>query len=264
MGLAAQMYTVRDFTHTASGFVQTVEAIAAIGYEAVQLSAVGAMNGDAPEVTAIQARKILDESGLKCIATHRNWDDLVYKTEAEIDFHQTLGCNFAAIGGLPQRYSERGADGYRAWLADAQPVIRELKAAGIAFGYHNHAHEFQRIGSADDPCRTLFDIFIQEGCPDLMLEIDVYWVQHSGYNPVRILDRCHDRVPVIHIKDKEVVQGDGPVMAPIGEGNLDWQQILSACIMAGVEWYAVEQDVCRRDPFDCLRSSYEYLVGQGL
>ena len=28
---------------------------------------------------------------------------------------------------------------------------------------------------------------------------------------------------------------------------------------AGVEWYAVEQDTCRRDPFDCLRSSFDYL-----
>jgi sugar phosphate isomerase/epimerase len=71
-------------------------------------------------------------------------------------------------------------------------------------------------------------------------------------------------VPVIHVKDKEVVPGDGPVMAAVGEGNLDWAGILPACAQAGVEVYAVEQDICRRDPFDCLRSSYEFLQAQGV
>ncbi len=69
-------------------------------------------------------------------------------------------------------------------------------------------------------------------------------------------------MPVIHIKDKEMA-GDEAVMAPIGEGNLDWEHLLPACEAAGVEWYAVEQDICRRDPFDCLRSSFEFLRRHG-
>ncbi len=112
--------------------------------------------------------------------------------------------------------------------------------------------------------KTLFDLLIDEGGPDFMLEVDVYWVHHAGVNPVRIFERCKGRTPVIHLKDREVVANDGPVMAPIGEGNMDWQSILPACVLAGVDWYAVEQDVCRRDPFDCLRSSFEFLSCQGL
>jgi sugar phosphate isomerase/epimerase len=64
---------------------------------------------------------------------------------------------------------------------------------------------------------------------------------------------------VVHVKDKEVIPGEGPVMAPVGEGNLNWPRILDVCEKGGIEWYVVEQDTCRRDPFDCLRSSYEYL-----
>ena len=79
----------------------------------------------------------------------------------------------------------------------------------------------------------------------------------------RVLERCHGRVPVIHLKDKEVV-AEGPVMAPIGEGNMDWAHIVPACEAAGVRWYCVEQDTCRRDPFDCLQSSFAYLAGLGL
>ena len=254
--LAVQMYTVRDTTGTEAGFADALARIRAIGYPAVQLSAVGAMAGDSPAVSAEQARRMLDDNGLRCIATHRSWDSLAQETEREIAFHQALGGDFAAIGGLPAPYPEGGAAGYAAFARDAAPVIARLKAAGIRFGYHNHAHEFER--AAEGSARTLLDILIEEGGPDLCLELDLYWVSHAGANPERLVERCSGRVPVIHVKDKEVAGGQ-PVMAPVGGGNLDWPALLPACAAAGVEWYAVEQDVCRRDPFDCLRSSFQFL-----
>ena len=254
--LAAQMYTVREFTKTAKDLAESLEKVSRIGYPAVQMSAIGAMNGATPEVSAAEARKMLDDNGLRCIATHRAWDALMNSTDSEIEFHQALGCDFTAIGGLQQPYAADGADGFRRFLRDAAPIIAQLKAAGIRFGYHNHDWEFQRVGPER---KTLFDIFVDEGGDDLCLEIDVYWAVHAGVNPVRLFERSGGRVPVIHVKDKEIVPGRGPYMAPVGEGNLDWDAIIPACVAAGVAWYAVEQDDYLRDPFDCLRSSYEYL-----
>ena len=259
--LAVQLYTVRDFTKTAADFGRTLKRIRDIGYPAVQLSAVGCMNGEHPEVSAAQARRMLDDNGLKCVATHRGLPQLIEQTEAEIEFHQVLGCDYAAIGGLTPEYNTAGAAGYRRFIADATPMIDKFHAAGIAFGYHNHAHEFKRTGNGRETC---YDILIDEGGERLKLEVDVYWVAHAGVNPERIIERGRGRLPVIHFKDKEVVDTDGPVMAAIGEGNLDWDHLIPACEAAGVNWYAIEQDVCRRDPFDCLRSSFEFLTARGL
>ena len=265
--LAVQMYTVRDFTKTARDLAETLEKISKMGYPAVQLSAVGAMGGDNPEVSPAQARKWLDDNGLKCIATHRGWNDLAENTQKEIDFHQTLGCDYTAIGGIPGTWGRQDPDGYRQFVKDAEPVLARLAAAGLRWGYHNHAFEFARITEIGDNWqkgaapKTLYDIFIEEGGPNFLLEMDVYWVDHAGVNPERVIERCHGRLPVIHIKDKEMV-GNEPVMAPIGEGNLDWANLIPALEAAGVEWYAVEQDVCRRDPFDCLKSSFEFLKVQ--
>lgn len=260
--LAVQMYTVRNFTKTAADFASTLEKIAAIGYPAVQLSAVGCMSGDEPEVDAAEARRMLDDHGLSCRATHRSWDNLVNDTEAEIEFHQTLGCDFTAIGGIPADYREDGAAGYARFVRDAAPVIAKLKKAGIRFGYHNHAHEFVNTG---DGQKTWYDIFIEEGGDDFMLEIDTYWAIHAGINPSRLFDRLPGRAPVIHHKDKTVQPGNEILFAPIGEGNMDWDDILAACRRAGVEVHAVEQDNCYdRDPFDCLKSSYDFLSGYEL
>jgi len=260
--LAVQLYTVRDFIKDAAGFNTSLEKIGKIGYRAVQLSAVGAMNGDTPEVSAAEAKKLLDDNGLACIATHRSWDQLAKNTDGEIEFHQTLGCPFTAIGGIPKEYGEAGADGYHRFVRDAAPVIAKLKAAGIGFGHHNHSHEFQRV--APGSSQTLWDILIDEGGPDYLLETDIYWVWHAGVDPAALMRRSKGRSPVIHLKDKEVVPKDGPVIAAIGEGNLPWDQILPACKEAGVEWYAIEQDTCRRDAFDCLRSSFEFLSSKDL
>ncbi|MBV9849135.1 MAG: sugar phosphate isomerase/epimerase [Armatimonadetes bacterium] len=256
--LAVQMYTVREFLRTAPELAESLRKISAIGYPAVQLSAVAAMGGETPEVSAAQARRMLDDNGLRCIATHRSWDDLAHRTEQEIAFHHALGCDFVAIGGLPAAYGDQGADGYRRWVSDAMPVIARLKEAGVRLGYHNHAHEFARYGTER---HWLYDTLIEEGGPDLMLELDVYWAAHAGLNPVRVIERAPGRLPVVHLKDKEMVGGDA-VMAPVGEGNLDWPALLPALRAAGTEWYCVEQDTCRRDPFDCLKSSYDYLSQQ--
>ncbi|NLL83388.1 MAG: sugar phosphate isomerase/epimerase [Lentisphaerae bacterium] len=258
--LAVQMYTIREFTKTGADLAASLKKIAAMGYPAVQMSAVGCMGGETPEVSAAEAKKMLDDNGLICIATHRAWPALLNETDKEIEFHHALGCDFTAIGGLP--VSPHTPHTYREWLKEAAPVVAKLKAAGIRFGVHNHSHEF--IRDTSDPRLNPMNVWIDEGGPDLMLELDLYWIDHAGLNCERILERSHGRVPVIHLKDKEVIPGDGPVMAPIGEGNMDWPHIIPACQRAGVRWYAVEQDTCRRDPFDCLKSSFDFLAGMGL
>ena len=259
--VAAQLYTVRDFTKTRQGLAESLKKISRMGYEAAQFSAVGALESANPEITVQEARQMLDDVGIRCIATHRSWEDLAQNTQAEIDFHGVLDCNYVAIGGIPQPYRSQGEQGYRDFVEAARPVIQKLKAGGLTFGYHNHSHEFERI--APGP-KTLIDIFIEEGGPDFTLEFDVYWVAHAGANPARLLAQASGRVPVIHAKDKEVDADEGPVMCPVGEGNLDWDGIIEAGDKAGVEWYAVEQDTCRRDAFDCLRSSLEFLTSKGV
>ncbi len=254
--LAVQMFTVRDFTKDRESFHETLGKIASIGYKAVQMSAVGCMNGESPSLSASEARKMLEGFGLRCIATHRSFDELRKNAAKEIEFHKALGCDFAAVGGIGQPYQET-AEGYRAWIKDARTVVETLKAAGIRFGHHNHSKEFLRTAPHGP---TLEDILIEEGGRDLMMELDLYWIANAGVNPCSILKRCAGRVPVIHLKDKEVLPGSNECcIAPIGEGVMEWAEIIPACERSGVEWYAIEQDVCRRDPFDCLRSSFEYL-----
>lgn len=244
------MYTLRDFIKTPDGFRDSLRKVADIGYTGVQLSAVGAIDAGLPAATT---RKWLDEFGLKCVATHRPWKRLKNETDAEIAFHQALGCDYAGLGSTHADFGYEPTD-YRRFLDEAMPVIEAFKAAGIRFGVHNHAAEFMKFDGLHP-----FDILAENGF-DLQLLVDTYWVHEAGVDVVPLIERLAGRVAVVHLKDREVTR-EGTRMAAVGEGNLDWPAIVKACLQAGTEWFAVEQDVCPRDPFDCLASSYRYLLG---
>lgn len=246
------MYTLRDHTKTVEGLDEALAKVAAMGYPAVQLSAVGAW--DAGLVSTQEVRAMLDRHGLVCCATHRPLRKLIDETEAEIAIHRTLGCDYVAVGSIAGDYGME-PDGYRRFLEDFRPVIAAFKAAGIRFGYHNHALEFRRGGVEH------YDLLLEES--DLQLEIDVYWVAVAGLSPADLLRRAAGRITAVHFKDLEVLGWEPPTFAPVGEGNLDWPAILDACRAGGTEWAIVEQDVCRRDPFDCLASSLGFLRANG-
>ena len=253
--IAVQMYTVREFTKSPKDFIRTIKKIQKIGYIAVQLSGIGCMGGDKPLLSAKEAKNILDDHGLACIATHRGWNNYANQIDQEIEFHQQLGCAYTALGSLNDEPFGKKAGAFEHFAELVAPVVKKLNAAGIEFGYHNHASEFQKY----EPGKTHFDILIDQ-CPKKMaFELDLYWLWKGGQNPITMVQKLAGRVPVIHVKDYTVVDNDSQFGA-IGEGNLDWAAILPACHKAGVKWYIVEQDTCPRDPFDCLASSYRYLT----
>ena len=72
------------------------------------------------------------------------------------------------------------------------------------------------------------------------------------------------RAECVHLKDLAIVEGKQR-MAAVGEGNLNFEKIISAAEDMGTEHLLVEQDDCYgEDPFLCLERSYKYLRTMGL
>ncbi|MBM4033759.1 MAG: sugar phosphate isomerase/epimerase [Planctomycetes bacterium] len=248
--IAAQLYTVREFTRTPADISATMKKVAAIGYEAVQLSALGPMDPS-------ELRRVCDGEGLRICATHIGYAAMRDEPQAVIDLHQTYGCPYAGIGGLPAEC--RNAEGFARFAREASQVARRLAEGGPKFVYHNHSFELERFGP-----RTGLQILYEDSDPRYFLsELDTYWVQHGGGSPSAWIRRLKGRAPCLHLKDM-ANQGGAQLMAEVGEGNLDWPDILAAAREAGTEWYIVEQDTCQRDPFESLALSLRNLRAMGL
>ncbi|MGV3720646.1 MAG: sugar phosphate isomerase/epimerase family protein [Actinomycetota bacterium] len=248
--IAAQLYTLRDFLKTPEEIATTLRRVAAIGYRAVQLSALGPI-----ETSDLKA--LCDGEGLTICATHTNWEQLRDDLDAVIAEHEALGCRYTAIPVAP--VDSRTGGGYAQFARDASEVARRAKERGLIVGYHNHSFEFEKFEG-----RSGMEIIYAESDPEVFTaEIDTYWVQHGGGDPAWWIRSVAGRSPLVHLKDM-VIRGKEQLMAEVGEGNLNWPAILEACKTAGVEWYIIEQDVCQRDPFESLAISLRNVQAMGL
>lgn len=129
----------------------------------------------------------------------------------------------------------------------------------VAFGYHNHDFEFHDIDG-----RTAFEIMIDELEPSIILEVDTYWAQLAGHDPIDLVKRLGDRSPLLHIKDGEAEKDrrDDPNVA-LGEGKVD----LAGVIAAGADntkMLVIELDSCATDMMTAVKSSHKYLIDHGL
>ena len=245
MILGAQLYTVRDFTNNLENFSETLKKIADIGYTEVQVS--GSCDYEADWLKAE-----LSKNGLSCVITHFKPDRVVADPAGTVAFHKVFDCNRVGIGNfdLHNKPVEELCDTI---LCKAP----EIKAAGGKLYYHNHAVEFKKVNNVRN-----IDYILDRFSPDeLGIIMDTYWVQKAGADPIEWLHKLKGRVDAIHYKDM-FWNGD---MAPIGEGNMNFEGIIAASEQAGVEHILVEQDNCNGEvPFDCLARSYKYLTSLGL
>ena len=93
--------------------------------------------------------------------------------------------------------------------------------------------------------------------------LDTYWLAFSGINPAKFIRERKGFISCVHLKDLKVVAGQ-PAYAEVGNGNIDWDDVLAACEEAEVKYAFVEQDSCDGNPFDSLKMSYDFLKKWGL
>jgi sugar phosphate isomerase/epimerase len=248
--LAAQVYTIRDFIKSVSGFAASMHKVRATGYTGVQLDL-----EHHPDVPAAAIKRACDDAGLTICISHFGYELFEDELDQIIERQNIWGCAQTAIVAMPRRYHEQGADGYRRFAAEASHMGETLAAAGITLSYHNHSFEFVRFGEQTG----LEIIFAGSDRRYLKAEIDTYWVQHGGADPAFWIRKMEGRMPVVHYKDMAMLPDGTQAFAEVGQGNLNWPAIVAATEETAIPWIVVEQDRCRRDPFESLYLSYTYL-----
>ena len=244
--IAAQLYTLRDFLKTPEDIAASLKKVKKMGFDAVQVSGLG-------PIDTAELRKILDGEGLTCCATHESGQMIFDEPEKVVEKLNLLGCKYTAYPW--PHTSPKTEDDYKQLAAVLNKSGRVLKDAGQVLTYHNHGIEFVKFGN-----KTGLEIIYDESSPEyLQGEIDTYWVQFGGGDPVEWCKKLENRLPLLHLKEYGIVDNK-PTMLEVGSGNLDWKKIVKAAKKSGTEWFIIEQDICRIDPFDSLKMSLEYLM----
>jgi sugar phosphate isomerase/epimerase len=113
------------------------------------------------------------------------------------------------------------------------------------------------------------DAFLERLDPDVFLEMDIYWLQTSGADPVTTLAGLGGRVRRLHVMDGPCTM---PVLGPeglegdpqtaVGSGTVDIAAALAAAPQ--VDWHVAEFGECAGDTFETVEASYRYLTQHGL
>jgi sugar phosphate isomerase/epimerase len=109
------------------------------------------------------------------------------------------------------------------------------KKQGIRFGYHNHAFELeQRIGT-----ETMYKYLLDNTEASLVtFEMDMGWVVRGKYNPIDWFKLYPGRFELSHMKD--MVNQKDDISTYIGNGIVDFKQIIANKKLAGMKYWIVE------------------------
>lgn len=240
--ISLQLYTVRD--HLAQDELGTLERISAIGYEGVEI-------GYNSSETLLSK---CAELSLEITGMHVGLDSLQNDLDGVIAYSKRIGNEFVILSWLAEDH-RRDAAGWIESAKTLSDIGAKLLQNGLRLLYHNHDFEFARFDGEYG-----LDILFQHAPEDALgAELDTYWVQKGGANPVEYIERYASRLPLLHIKD---MTPDGD-FAEIGTGVLNWSSIFAAAEKVGVSVYVVEQDQCAGNSFDSIQLSLENLKKMG-
>lgn len=257
--ISLQMYTMRDYTQTLPDLDKTLERLRDIGFEMVQYSIPKTV--DAKEVKKLFDKNAMVNDSVFCSAL-----DLEECTSEMITQCELFGTDYIRTDSIPRGLTS-SASGYKMFAHYLNEVSAELKCHGKKILYHFHSFEFIRFKDT-----TGIEILLAETDPEVIQIIpDTHWIQSGGMSPQAFLEKYKDRYDYIHTKDfalgdiTATWEGRPINFAPVGEGNLNWVEIIRTCKNNNVLSYAIEQDECYgRDPFDCVKSSFDYLTKIGV
>ncbi len=235
MEISLQLYSIHG--ETQADFAGSVKRVGEIGFNGVEFAGYGGF-------TAGEQTQLLKESGLYSVGTHTGLHVFEENFEVELEYSKQIGskyiiCPYAKLDTMEEVE----------YLAEVLNKASEKAAGtGIKVGYHNHAHEFVKIGD-----KYALDLLAEKTADHVVLELDVFWVAYAGVDPVEYIKKWGKRVELIHIKQ----MNDAKQNVDVADGVLDMKKIKEAAIYAN--YFVLEHEEYDKPVWDAIKNDYDYL-----
>lgn len=238
-----QVYSLRN--QLGDDFDGTLKKVAETGYAYIEAYAMGT-NGKIYGMEPEEYKKKVEDLGMKVVSAHSS-----YFTPEEapimIETAKKAGLDMVIVPYL----SEDLRGDYDAIAENLNEVGAMFKEAGIEFGYHNHAFEFEETSDGRIP----LEILIEGTDPEnVSFQADLYWVVNAGHDPMELINKYPGRFNSFHVKDADVDLNQ----TTVGTGIIDFKTILENSDKAGIMYFFVE-DERTDDPFANIKGAFDNL-----
>jgi sugar phosphate isomerase/epimerase len=239
--IATQLWCVRhELAHDLPG---TLEAVGALGFEAVELENAFGRSG-------AEWKSHLDAANLKACGFHHHLSDLQGgELAASVEFSRAIGNRNLIIRSLaPAVYTS--SDLLRKTADEVNRVAESLKSHGMRVGYHNHTADFGRIDG-----EYWWNRFADQTSKEVVLQLDTGNASEAeGVTPQSFVERNAGRTISMHVKPFSKKDPN----AYLGADELDWTAIMTAAEgVGGIEWYIIEYEKEGVPPLEALKANLE-------
>lgn len=146
-------------------------------------------------------------------------------------------------GSVPRENNKWGLKETKHAVEVFNKTGKMLKEHGLYFVYHTHGYEFRRWNNA-----TLFD-FMAQNAINFTFELDVFWTQFGGADPLALLKKYPTKFTLLHLKDlKHGIKGnntgkaDGDTNVVLGQGQIDIAGIVAEAKKIGIKYMFIEDE----------------------
>jgi len=244
--IGIQLYTLRDLI--AADFKGTLKKIRKAGYNSVEAAGYGDRKfyGYSPK----EYKEIVTDLGLQPTSSHSSVNP--ENISSAIEDHLSAGMDYIVVPWIPkEKYNT--PDAYKK-LADEFNIIgKACKEAGLGFGYHNHAFEFEKMGN-----EIPYDILLENTDPKyVFMQVDLFWMVYGGHQPEEYFTKYPGRFELWHIKDMDNTPARESV--EVGDGIINYAKVFKMKDLSGMKHFFVEQEAFKMDPIQSIRKSYKFL-----
>lgn len=239
--VALQLYSVRDYVGQV-GYEAAIRKVADLGYRNVETAGF-------PGTTAQAAKALFDELGLTVVAAHVGLP-IGEQKNAILEQAEALGKPYLVCTQIGPN-DVQTMDSVKNLCERLNLGYAAANEAGLRFAIHNHWWEFGMVDG-----RRVHDVMLELLDPGVLFEVDTYWVQVGGNDPVEVVRSLGKRAPLLHIKDGPANREEP--MTAVGEGVMNIPAIIAAA-GSNAEWLVVELDQCGTDMLEAVGKSVRYM-----
>ena len=233
--LGVQTYTFRR--SIGNDPVKVLDTIKKLGFTEIE--------GGGGRMHPAEFKKLCDERGISIPSTGAGYEDLVNKIDSVVWRAKMLGAKYVMCAWIPHQNNVLTFENAKKAVEDFNRAGKILKENGLTFCYHAHGYEFQPYEDG-----TLLDYMFKNTNPEYVsFQMDIFWIQFGGGDPVALLKKYGNRWKMMHLKDmrkgtKKDLTGLTSVEndVTLGTGELDLPAIFKEAKKVGIKHYFIEDE----------------------
>jgi sugar phosphate isomerase/epimerase len=234
--LGVEAYTFRKSFQV--DIAATLDTIQKMGFTEIE----GGVGGRA---SPADFKKLCNARGISIPSIGVSYEFLNKYPDSVALLAKKLATDFVMCAWIPHKNNLFTYDEAIKAVNDFNKIGEYLKDQGIIFCYHAHGYEFQPYKNG-----TLLDYIIKNTNPDdVSFEMDIFWIQFGGGDPVTLLKKYGSRWKLMHLKDmrkgakKDLSGLTGPENdVPLGTGEINIPAILKEANKIGIKHFFIEDE----------------------